>query len=198
MNIDFEKDNGLIPAIIQHAHSGEVLMLGYMNSEAFQKSKDSGKVTFFSRSKQRLWTKGETSGNYLEIMDMQVDCDKDTLLIQAIPSGPVCHKGTDTCFNLSTNKGFVGQLDQTIQAYKQNPEEASYTSSLFAEGIDRISQKVGEEAVELVIASKNEDKKRVISEGADLIYHTLVLLAEKNLSWEDIENELAQRKKGTS
>jgi len=195
MKIDFKKDNGLVPAIIQHANTSEVLMLGYMNLEAYNRSKKTGKVTFFSRSKQRLWTKGETSGNFLEITDIQIDCDADTLLIQAIPKGPVCHKGTRTCFNLSTSNGFIAELDETIQQYKNNPKESSYTSSLFAKGIDRISQKVGEEAVELVIASKNEDKGQIVSEAADLIYHTLVLLAEKNLSWRDIENELAQRKK---
>ena len=196
MNIDFNKGEGLVPAVIQHADTSEVLMLGYMNEEALETTRATKKVTFFSRSKNRLWTKGETSGNTLELVDIDLDCDQDTLLIQAIPSGPVCHKGTRTCFDRTPGKGFIYALDKQIRAYKSDPQTGSYTSSLFEEGLDRVVQKVGEEAVELVIASKNSEDERVVSEGADLIYHTLVLLAEKGLSWEDIEKELHRRSKG--
>jgi phosphoribosyl-ATP pyrophosphohydrolase/phosphoribosyl-AMP cyclohydrolase len=195
MKIDFKKGDGLVPAIVQDVNTGAVLMLGYMNEESIRITNETQKVTFYSRSKQRIWTKGEVSGNVLNFVEMHVDCDNDTLLIQAIPTGPVCHKGTDTCFPFSSSKGFVYKLDKQIQDYKQSPSEDSYTSSLFESGLDRVVQKVGEEAIELVIAAKNNENERVVSEGADLIYHMLVLLAEKGLSWSDIETELSERSK---
>lgn len=195
MNINFDKTGGLVPAIVQHVRTGEVLMLGYMNEEAYAKTVASDKVTFYSRSKKRLWTKGESSGNFLNVQEIRVDCDNDTLLIQVTPEGPVCHKGTSNCFDRTTSRGFVSSLDQDIQRYKTEPREGSYTTSLYQKGIDRIAQKVGEEAVELVIASKNDEKSRTISEAADLVYHMLVLLAEKGLSWVDLEEELFNRKK---
>lgn len=192
MNIDFAKGNGLVPAIVQDAKTYQVLMLGYMNEEALQQSRATGRVTFYSRSKQRLWTKGETSGNYLELVDIQVDCDQDTLLVLANPNGPVCHTGTKTCFG-EGSASFIHTLEAIIEdRYTQMPE-GSYTTSLFQSGINRIAQKVGEEAVELVIESKDDNIDKFNGEAADLIYHLLVLLKHKGITLKDIEAVLAER-----
>ena len=191
---DFTK--GLIPAIIQDVYSKNILMLGYMNEEAYKHSIKEERVTFFSRSKQRLWTKGETSGNFLNIISMKLDCDKDTLLIQVKPVGPACHTGTDTCFgdlkNTSTDLGF---LENAIQQRKLNPSEASYTASLLKKGINKVAQKVGEEAVELVIEAKDDDKDLFLNEAADLMYHYLVLLAAKDFELNDVIEVLKSREK---
>jgi phosphoribosyl-ATP pyrophosphohydrolase/phosphoribosyl-AMP cyclohydrolase len=191
---DFEKTAGLIPAIIQDADTRKVLMLGYMNKEAFQKTQDEGTVTFYSRSKQRLWTKGESSGNFLSVKEISIDCDNDTLLIKVSPVGPVCHTGTDSCFS-EKNEGsaFLHQLESVIIDRKLNPDESSYTSSLFKKGINKIAQKVGEEAVELVIEAKDDNKELFLGEAADLIYHYLVLLAAKDISLDEILKLLKQR-----
>jgi phosphoribosyl-ATP pyrophosphohydrolase/phosphoribosyl-AMP cyclohydrolase len=193
MNPDFEKGDGLIPAIVQDSLTYEVLMLGYMNEEALQKTKESGLVTFFSRSKNRLWTKGETSGNHLKFISAKLDCDRDTLLIQAIPAGPVCHQGTDTCFGDSDAKGFIYELEATIQDRKENPQDSSYTTSLFNKGMNKIAQKVGEEAVELVIEAKDDNDDLFKNEAADLMYHFLILLQAKDFSLNDIETVLKSR-----
>ncbi len=193
MNPDFEKGDGLIPAIVQDSLTYEVLMLGYMNEEALQKTKESGLVTFFSRSKNRLWTKGETSGNHLKFISAKLDCDRDTLLIQAIPAGPVCHQGTDTCFGDSDAKGFIYELEATIQDRKENPQDSSYTTSLFNKGMNKIAQKVGEEAVELIIEAKDENDDLFKNEAADLMYHFLILLQAKDFSLNDIETVLKSR-----
>lgn len=193
MTIDFDKMDGLIPAIIQHAESGQVLMLGYMNPEAWQQTQQTKQVTFFSRSKQRLWVKGESSGNYLNFISAQVDCDADTLLIKAIPQGPTCHTGTFSCFGDEETKGFLHQLDALIQDRKANPESGSYTNSLLDKGINKVAQKVGEEAVELVIEAKDDNNELFLNEAADLLYHTLVLLAAKGKKLEDVEAVLQQR-----
>ena len=197
MNIDFEKSDGLIPVIVQDAKTAKVLMLGYMNSEALEKTEKEKRVTFYSRSKQRLWTKGETSGNLLEVVSIKDDCDSDTLLIQANPLGPVCHKGSDTCFNESNfpNSFFLEHLEKTIQERKNNPSAKSYTSSLLASGINKVAQKVGEEAVELVIEAKDNNKELFIGEAADLLYHYLVLLAAKDLAIADVVKKLEERHK---
>jgi len=160
MNIDFKKMEGLIPAVVQDAFTGKVLMLGYMNEAALAKTEESGRVTFFSRSKNRLWTKGETSGHFLEVVSMQEDCDGDAILVKAKPSGPVCHTGADTCFNEgnASKTPFIDQLRAIIKDRKANPSEGSYTSSLFSKGINKLAQKVGEEAVELVIEAKDDNK----------------------------------------
>ena len=196
MSPDFTKyADGLVPVIIQDHKTNKVLMLGFMNEEAFSKTKNEKKVTFFSRSKERLWTKGETSGNFILTKEILFDCDKDTLLIKAEPTGPVCHTGADTCFD-ETNQSFsVNSLETIIKDRKNNPDESSYTSSLFAKGINKIAQKVGEEAVELVIESKDEDKTKFLNEAADLMYHYLVLLQAKNYSLADVEQILSQRHK---
>lgn len=195
MNPDFSKSpEGLIPAIIQDTTTNVVLMLGYMNREAFEKTQESGLVTFFSRSKQRLWTKGEESGHVLRVNKMLLDCDSDTLLIRASPAGPVCHTGTDTCFgehNIAS--GFLLQLEATIRDRKLNPGPDSYTSSLFAKGINKIAQKVGEEAVELVIEAKDNDRDLFKGEAADLLFHYLVLLQAKDVGLNDIIEVLRQR-----
>ncbi len=194
MNIDFSKyPDGLVPAIIQDAGTNKVLMLGFMNPEALDKTKKSGKVTFLSRSKQRPWTKGESSGNFLLVKEILIDCDKDTLLIKAIPSGPVCHTGADTCFNEPNDQFSLQQLEQVISERRSNPADNSYTSSLFAAGINKIAQKVGEEAVELVIESKDDNKEKFLNEAADLLFHYLVLLQEKGFKLADVTSVLAAR-----
>jgi phosphoribosyl-AMP cyclohydrolase / phosphoribosyl-ATP pyrophosphohydrolase len=193
MNIDFTKTQGLVPAIIQDATTRQVLMLGYMNEEALQKTQAEKIVTFYSRSKQRLWTKGETSNNFLEVVDIQVDCDNDTLLILAHPRGPVCHTGADTCFKEKNEGDFFLKLEKIIQNYKQNPQEGSYTSSLFQKGINKIAQKVGEEAIEVVIEAKDQNMDLFKNESADLLYHLLVLWAEKGTSFHEIVEVLQSR-----
>ena len=196
MSPDFSKyADGLMPVIIQDSISNKVLMLGFMNEESFAKTNADGKVTFFSRSKQRLWTKGETSNNFLLVKEIIVDCDNDTLLIKASPTGPVCHTGTDTCFNENNSSFSLEKLEGIIADRKNNPSASSYTSSLFGKGINKIAQKVGEEAVELVIESKDDNKEKFLSEGADLLYHYLVLLQAKNYKLQDVINVLAQRHK---
>ncbi len=197
MNIDFKKYNdALVPAIIQDNTTNKVLMLGYMNEEAFLKTKQSKKVTFFSRSKQRLWTKGEESGNFLELVSIAVDCDNDALLIKVNPTGPVCHKGTDTCWeeeNVS-NFGFLSELENIIQNRKDNAEnENSYVSSLFRKGINKIAQKVGEEAVEVVIEAKDANDDLFLNESADLLFHYLILLQAKGFTLSDVEKILRKR-----
>jgi phosphoribosyl-AMP cyclohydrolase / phosphoribosyl-ATP pyrophosphohydrolase len=193
---DFSKyTNGLVPVIIQDAVTFKVLMLGFMNAEALEKTKAEGRVTFFSRSKQRLWTKGETSNNFLLVKEIIVDCDNDTLLIKATPTGPVCHTGADTCFNETNSSFSLEKLEAIITERKNNPSEASYTSSLFAKGINKIAQKVGEEAVELVIESKDNDKEKFLSEAADLLFHYLILLQAKGYTLSDVEKVLSQRHK---
>lgn len=196
MKPDFSKyHDGLVPVIIQDAISNKVLMLGFMNEEALNKTNTEGKVTFFSRSKQRLWTKGETSNNFLLIKEIISDCDNDTLLIKVSPTGPVCHTGADTCFNENNSSFSLEKLEFVIAERKNNPTPSSYTSSLFAKGINKIAQKVGEEAVELVIESKDDNKEKFLGEAADLLYHYLVLLQAKNYKLEDVVNILAQRHK---
>lgn len=193
MKVDFSKGDGLVPAIIQHYATKTVLMLGYMNEEALVKTQELGKVTFFSRSKNRLWTKGEESGNFLLLKSMEVDCDNDTLLIQAEPVGPTCHKGTDTCFGNANASGFARQLQRIIEDRKVNPSEKSYTTSLFEKGINKIAQKVGEEAIETVIEAKDDNDELFLNESADLLFHYLVLLTAKGKSLEDVEAVLKAR-----
>jgi len=193
MNIDFNKGNGLVPAIIQHNNTLQVLMLGYMNEEAFNKTKAAQQVTFFSRSKNRLWTKGETSGNFLMVKDIQIDCDNDSILIKAIPSGPTCHTGNTSCFKEETAKGFLYDLQATINKRIDNNEEQSYTNQLFKKGINKVAQKVGEEAVELIIEAKDDNKELFKNEAADLMYHYLILLKAKGFSLEAIEQVLKSR-----
>jgi phosphoribosyl-AMP cyclohydrolase / phosphoribosyl-ATP pyrophosphohydrolase len=198
--LHFDSTTGLIPAIIQDAESGRVLMLGYMNQEALQKTLSEGIVTFFSRSKQRLWTKGETSGNTLRVVSVHDDCDHDTLLIKAQAEGPTCHEGTVSCFD-SGQKGavieqglpFLSYLEDFLKERKSSMPEGSYTSKMFAKGIDKLSQKVGEEAVETVIASKNEDDAEFIYEAADLVFHLMMLMVEKKIDFRMITNELQKR-----
>ncbi len=193
MKVDFSKGDGLVPAIIQHYATKTVLMLGYMNEEALAKTQELGKVTFYSRSKNRLWTKGEESGNFLLLKSMEVDCDNDTLLIQAEPIGPTCHNGTDTCFGDADASGFVHQLQRIIEDRKANPSEKSYTTSLFEKGINKIAQKVGEEAIETVIEAKDDNDELFLNESADLLFHYLVLLTAKGKSLEDVEAVLKAR-----
>ena len=198
MKIDFNKNtDGLIPAIIQDATTQKVLMLGYMNAEALASTQTSGKVTFFSRTKNRLWTKGEESGNFLELVSIKEDCDQDTLLIQVNPQGPSCHKGTDTCWEESNTSsfGFLSMLGNTIKERKENNEDDSYVASLFRLGINKIAQKVGEEAVETIIEAKDSDDELFLSESADLLFHYLILLEAKGFSLKDIEQRLASRSK---
>ncbi len=197
MKINFEKyaDN-LVPAIVQDAETQKVLMLGFMNAEALETTRKSGKVTFFSRSRQTIWTKGETSGNFLELKEILIDCDRDTLLIKAHPVGAVCHTGADTCFEeKNESENFLSELEKVILDRKNNPSENSYTSKLFAKGINKIAQKVGEEAVELVIEAKDENEELFKNEAADLLYHFLILLAVKNVDLKDVMNVLENRKK---
>ncbi|MEX2513075.1 MAG: bifunctional phosphoribosyl-AMP cyclohydrolase/phosphoribosyl-ATP diphosphatase HisIE [Cyclobacteriaceae bacterium] len=195
LNIDFDKVNGLVPAIIQDANTLEVLMLGYMNQEALDITNATGKVTFFSRTKHRLWTKGETSGNFLMVRKMEIDCDQDTLLIFVNPVGPVCHKGDDTCFgHENTHKTFfIDQLRKVIKDRKNHPSEKSYTSSLFASGINKVAQKVGEEAVEIVIEAKDDNKELFLGEAADLMFHYLVLLEAKGYELDEVMEVLIKR-----
>jgi phosphoribosyl-ATP pyrophosphohydrolase/phosphoribosyl-AMP cyclohydrolase len=193
--IDFSKNNGLVPCIIQDEATRCVLMLGYMNKEAFDKTTAEGWVTFFSRSKNRLWTKGETSGNYLQVKQIMADCDADTLLIKVTPTGPVCHTGADTCFNEKNTDFTLYTLQQIIQNRKDNPTESSYTSSLFKAGINKIAQKVGEEAIELIIEAKDNNDNLFLNEAADLMFHYLVLLSAKGFSLQDVEAVLAKRHK---
>lgn len=195
MTIQFDKNTGLVPVIIQDYLNLKVLMLGYMNQEAFDKMLQEKRVTFFSRSKNRLWTKGETSGNFLELMDWKLDCDNDTILIKAKPLGPTCHKGTTTCFAEETDKGFLYELQQTISDKIDNNDENSYTNSLFKSGINKVAQKVGEEAVELVIEAKDNNDELFLNEAADLLYHYLILLKAKGFTIEDVEKILKSRSK---
>ena len=196
MEIDFEKMGGLVPAIIQDAKTKTVLMLGYMNKEAYEKTTHTGKVTFFSRSRKCLWTKGETSGNFLELVDIMVDCDNDTLLVKVNPTGPTCHKGTDTCWGEKNEVNpllFLTYLQDFINTRHEEMPEGSYTTSLFKDGINRMAQKVGEEALEAVIEACNGTNGRLIYEGADMIYHLIVLLTSKGLRIEDLAKELQVR-----
>ena len=196
MNIDFKKMDGLVPAIIQDADTRQVLMLGFMNEEAYEKTLETGHVTFWSRTRQTLWTKGETSGHFLNLVDMKIDCDNDTLLVRAIPDGPTCHKGTDTCWgeeNESSPLLFLEELQDFIDKRHKEMPEGSYTTSLFKDGINRIAQKVGEEALEAVIEATNGSKEKLVYEASDMIYHLIVLLTSKGLRIEDIAAELRKR-----
>lgn len=194
-SLDFNKSNGLIPCIVQDAQTSVVLMLGYMNEEALQKTIAEKRITFFSRTKQRLWTKGETSGNYLSLIEIKQDCDNDTLLIKAKPNGPVCHTGDDTCFAEKNSNHGLSFLENIIQERKSNPKKDSYTNKLLDSGINKVAQKVGEEAVELIIEAKDDNKELFLNEAADLMYHYLVLLAAKGYSLEDVVQVLKQRHK---
>jgi phosphoribosyl-ATP pyrophosphohydrolase/phosphoribosyl-AMP cyclohydrolase len=197
MKIDFAKGSGLIPAIIQHSETNQVLMLGYMNEEALNITNKTGLVTFFSRSRDKIWTKGETSGNFLQLVRMIIDCDNDTLLIKVLPKGPVCHKGTVSCFDEDkfTNMSFLSKLEEIIKSRKSKDETESYTAKLLNGPLRRIAQKVGEEGVETALASVTETDGKLISESADLLYHLLVLLQAKNLELSDVVNELNKRHK---
>jgi phosphoribosyl-AMP cyclohydrolase / phosphoribosyl-ATP pyrophosphohydrolase len=191
--INFDKTQGLIPCIVQDAKTNTVLMLGYMNREALNKTLAENKLTFFSRSKQRLWTKGETSGNFLHLVDMKIDCDDDTLLFKVKPEGPTCHTGSDTCFNEVNGFSGLEFLEAIIQERKKNPKEGSYTNQLFDSGINKVAQKVGEEAVELIIEAKDNNKELFLNEAADLMYHYLVLLTAKDYQLKDVLSVLRQR-----
>ena len=196
MNIDFKKGDGLVPVIIQDEQTLEVLMLGYMNEEAYQKTEKEGKVSFFSRTKNRLWTKGEESGNFLNLVTLKVDCDHDTLLIKVIPEGPTCHTGKDNCWQENNDQeyGFLTNLENTILERKQNANaESSYIASLFEKGINKIAQKVGEEAVEVVIESKDNNHELFLSESADLLFHYLILLQAKGFKLNDVVAILEKR-----
>ena len=196
MNIDFKKMDGLVPAIIQDADTRQVLMLGFMNEEAYEKTQETGHVTFWSRTRQTLWTKGETSGHFLNLVDMKIDCDQDTLLVRVHPIGPTCHTGTDTCWaedNTPNPLLFLGELQSFIDRRKEEMPEGSYTTSLFNKGINKIAQKVGEEALETVIEATNGTKEHLVYEASDLLYHLLVMLTEKGLRIEDVAAELQQR-----
>lgn len=197
MDLNFEKMNGLIPAIIQDCQTRKVLMLGFMNKEAYEKTIETGKVTFFSRSRQSLWTKGETSGNLLNVVSVKADCDNDTLLIQAKPEGPVCHTGTDTCWGEKNEADifFLSYLQDFIEKRHKEMPKDSYTTSLFQAGINRMAQKVGEEAVETVIEATNGTDDRLIYEASDMIYHLIVLLTSKGMRIEDLARELQKRHK---
>ena len=199
MKIDFDKNNdGLVPAIIQDSETKNILMLGYMNEEAYQKTIATKKGTYFSRTKQRHWTKGESSGNFLNLVDLKIDCDYDTFLIQVNPSGPTCHKGDDTCWAQENTQsyGFISTLEDTIRKRKENASsESSYVSSLFSKGINKIAQKVGEEAVETVIEAKDNNDDLFLNESADLLFHYLILLQAKGFQLNDIANVLKQRQK---
>ena len=197
MKIKFDSNTGLVPAIIQDALTKNVLMLGYMNQEAFDKTLETGKVTFFSRSKQRLWTKGEESGNFLNLVDIKNDCDDDSLLILVKPEGPTCHKGSDTCWNLDNDQsyGFLSTLEGVIQERKENMSDDSYVASLFKKGMNKIAQKVGEEAVEVVIEAKDDNDVLFMDESADLLFHYLILLQAKGFKLNDIVTVLENRHK---
>ena len=197
MKLDFEKMGGLIPAIVQDNDTNKVLMLGFMNEEAYEKTMQTGKVTFVSRTRNCLWTKGETSGNVLKVISVLVDCDNDTLLVKAHPTGPVCHTGADTCFGEKNEEAimFLKYLQNFIERRRQEMPEGSYTTSLFMKGINRMAQKVGEEAVETVIEATNGTDDRLIYEASDLIYHLIVLLTSKGMRIEDLAKELKKRHK---
>ncbi len=192
-NIDFKKSDGLVPAVMQDSRTLKVLMVGYMNRDAFEKSLSEGYVTFFSRSKNRLWTKGESSGNKLMVVDVYLDCDGDTLLFKVIPSGPVCHKGDLSCFKTSEYEGFLGVLLETVKNRKIERPEKSYTTYLFDKGIDKICKKLSEECAETIIEAVKGEKNKVIYEASDLIYHLIVLLEECSISVKDLEKELFSR-----
>ena len=199
MEIDFTKSaHGLIPAIIQDSETKTVLMLGYMNAESYQKTLDTKKVTFYSRSKQRLWTKGEESGHFLNLVDIKNDCDNDTLLIQVKPEGPTCHTGSDTCWQETNNQeyGFISKLEKTIKVRRENADsEKSYVASLFKLGINKIAQKVGEEAIEVVIEAKDDNDNLFLDESADLLFHYLILLQAKGFQLNDVVDVLKKRQK---
>lgn len=199
MKLDFEKMNGLIPAIIQDNYTQKVLMLGFMNKEAYEKTMETGKVTFFSRTKNRLWTKGEESENFLHVVSVKADCDNDTLLIMVHPEGPVCHKGTDTCWGDKNEQDimFLKELQDFIDRRRQEMPEKSYTTSLFNSGVNKMAQKVGEEAVETILEACNGTDERLIYEGADLLYHLIVLLTYKGYRIEDLARELKERHSAT-
>ena len=196
--IDFKKGDGLVPVVIQDNNTLQVLMLGYMNEEAYNKTIAENRVTFFSRSKNRLWTKGETSGNFLKVVNTQVDCDQDTILIKVIPAGPTCHTGSTSCFKEEISKGFVYELQSTISQRIDDDDENSYTNKLFKKGINKVAQKVGEEAVEVIIEAKDDNDQLFKDEAADLLYHYLILLKAKEFTLEDIETVLKQRSQGFS
>jgi phosphoribosyl-ATP pyrophosphohydrolase/phosphoribosyl-AMP cyclohydrolase len=196
MKIDFEKCGGLVPAIVQDAQTKNVLMLGYMNEEAYQKTVETKKVTFWSRSRQCLWTKGETSGNILHLVSIKVDCDNDTLLVRAIPDGPTCHTGTDTCWGEENNENpimFLTELQDFIEKRHEQMPEGSYTTKLFRDGVNKMAQKVGEEALETVIEATNGTNEHLVYEGSDMLYHLIVLLTSKGLRIEDLAEELHRR-----
>ncbi|MEZ8109003.1 bifunctional phosphoribosyl-AMP cyclohydrolase/phosphoribosyl-ATP diphosphatase HisIE [Vibrio splendidus] len=197
--IDWEKVDGLVPAIVQDYQSSQVLMMGYMNPAALEKTGETGQVTFFSRTKERLWTKGETSGNVLQLQNMSLDCDNDTLLVKVNPNGPTCHTGTTTCWDGDKQEEsqmvWLHQLEQLLAARKDADPESSYTASLYARGTKRISQKVGEEGVEVALAATSGDKAELVCESADLIYHLMVLLQDQGLSMNDVVNKLKERHK---
>ena len=195
MELDFEKMNGLVPAIIQDNYTQKVLMLGFMSKEAYDQTVETGKVTFFSRTKNRLWTKGEESGNFLHVVSIQADCDKDTLLIKVHPEGPVCHTGTDTCWGEKNEQDimFLKELQDFIDKRHAEMPEKAYTTSLFKSGVNKMAQKVGEEAVETIIEACNGTDERLIYEGADLLYHLIVLLTSKGYRIEDLARELKER-----
>ncbi|MBC7744766.1 MAG: bifunctional phosphoribosyl-AMP cyclohydrolase/phosphoribosyl-ATP diphosphatase HisIE [Flavobacterium sp.] len=193
MTIDFSKGEGLVPVIIQNEQTLEILMLGYMNEEAYKKTVNENKVTFFSRSKKRLWTKGEESGNFLEVKQMSIDCDQDTLLIKVKPAGPTCHTGSRSCFCTDYNQNFIFELEHIISDRYNNPSENSYINKLRQKGLNKIAQKVGEEGVETVIAALNETEEDLINEASDLVFHLLVLLKEKNIGLKSISKNLEQR-----
>lgn len=196
MEIDFDKLGGLVPAIVQDARTKNVLMLGFMNREAYDKTVATGKVTFWSRTRNCLWTKGETSGNYLNLVEVRNDCDKDTLLVKAIPDGPTCHTGTDTCWGEDNSANpllFLTELQDFIEKRHEEMPEGSYTTSLFRKGINRIAQKVGEEALETVIEATNGSNDKMVNEASDLLYHLIVMLTEKGLRIEDVAGELQKR-----
>lgn len=195
MNINYNKGNGLVPVVIQDCDTLQVLMLGYMNEEAFTKTKDEGIVTFYSRSKNRLWTKGESSGNSLIVKEIFADCDNDTLLIKARPNGPICHTGSTTCFKENSSKGFLYKLESIIHQRIENNDEASYTNRLYKKGVNKIAQKVGEEAVELVIEAKDDNRMLFKNEAADLLYHLLILFKYKDVNLEHVEQVLRERRK---
>lgn len=197
MTLDFAKQGGLVPVVVQDNVTLKVLMVGFMNEEAFAKTEKEGKVTFFSRTKNRLWTKGEESGNFLNVVSIKEDCDQDTLLIKVNPVGPVCHTGSDTCFDeVNTGKApFLDYLAAIIKDRKQNPSDKSYTTSLFNKGINKIAQKVGEEAVEIVIEAKDDNKDLFLGEGADLLFHFLVLLEAKEITLDEVIGRLQERHK---
>ena len=196
MTIDFNKGEGLVPAVIQDEQTLEVLMLGYMNAEAYQKTVSEKKVTFFSRTKKRLWTKGEESGNFLNVVSILEDCDNDTLLIKVNPVGPTCHKGNRSCFDTAFNQNFIFELEKIIGDRYANPVEGSYVNKLRNKGLNKIAQKVGEEGVETVIAALNETEHDLVNEASDLLFHLLVLLKEKNVSLEKIARNLEGRHSG--